>query len=700
MPSKAPKIKTKVKSREEQRDNSLQAVVLADSYETRFRPFSHERPKCLLPLANTPLIEYTLEFLAHVGAEDIFIYSGAHSDQVEEYINASKWKLPTSPFKSLSLFRSDATSAGDALRDLDNRDLIKGDFLLISGDVVANIAIEPALTSHRARREKDKSAIMTMILREATVNHRAQVTSHKPVFVIDPTNDRCLHYEEARSSAGQGRHVTLEPDLLSMHSEIELRDDLFDCHIDICTPDVLGLWSDNFDYQSIRTGFLFGVLKDYELNGKTVHTHIMNDGYAARVRSLRAYGAVSKDVLSRWTYPLCPDSNHVPGHRYRYHKNGTYQENHVTTGKSSRFRGRCVLGQGTAIGEDVTVSESSLGRDCHVGKDALIEGSYIWDNVVVGDGSTLRHAIIAGGVVIGKDCTIESGAMISYDVQIPDNTTISGSSKLTWSSLASKAVTERMNNPICIEEGKYHRSTSDSDDHSDASNASNRIFQNQQASVSDSSVSTMKSDESDFERTEDRSRRASLFSETSDEAATNRDFHIEATASILDGLQKDDLPEDINLELTAFRMTVDASQHEIRRAVVAAFMKRIANLEASGTGAREAVHRVFSRYRIIVERLLFDKGTREKPDQVDFMLCVQRELLSRSNAGSLLLFVAKETYDLELIEEDGILQWWPDIRSRHGNMANIRGLTEQFITFLQEAEEDDESEEEEDDDNE
>jgi translation initiation factor eIF-2B subunit epsilon len=39
-----------------------------------------------LPLANTPLIEYTFEFLANAGVEEVFVYCGAHREQVEEYI--------------------------------------------------------------------------------------------------------------------------------------------------------------------------------------------------------------------------------------------------------------------------------------------------------------------------------------------------------------------------------------------------------------------------------------------------------------------------------------------------------------------------------------------------------------------------------------------------------------------------------------
>ncbi|KAL8938552.1 MAG: hypothetical protein Q9216_003838 [Gyalolechia sp. 2 TL-2023] len=698
MPPKTPKVKGKQKPQEEQREESLQAVILADSYESRFTPFTLESPRvlrenCLLPLANTPLIEYTLEFLAHAGVQDIFVYCGSHTEQVEEHINASKWKLPSSPFKQLLLLKSDATSVGDTMRDLDNRGLITGDFLLVNGDLVSNISIEPALERHRGRREKDKNAIMTMILREAGIHHRTKATNHKPVFIADPTVDRCLHYEEIHASGNSGRYVSLDPDLLSAHAEIEVREDLIDCQIDICTPDVLGLWSDNFDYQSVRTSFLFGVLKDYELHGKTIHMHVIDDQYAARVRSLRAYDAVSKDMMGRWTYPLCPDSNHARGQNYRYTRNKTYQESGVNLARTSKIGPGCVLGRDTVIGQGATVRSSTLGRNCQIGRNVHIEESYLWDNVVVGDGSTIEKAVIADGAVIGKGCTVEAGALISYNVRVTDNTTIKGSRKITRAKLGDPGASKRMHTSIVGDEGEGYDCTAKSDDDSDASDFSTQLYGNPQASESASSVSTLHSEEDlDSEQAEDRSRRPSFMSETSDESAPNKDFHVEATASILDGLQKEDLPENIFLELNAFRMTLDASQHEVRRAVVAAFVRRITSLESDGVGAREAVNRVFSKYRSVIERTVFDKETDDKPDQVDFLLCVQRELVARERGENYLLFVAKEVYDLELVEEDGILQWWADARSADGGMAKVRGLTQQFISFLEEAEED-ESEE-------
>ena len=41
--------------------------------------------------------------------------------------------------------------------------LCSNDFVLVGGDVVSNVDLAPAVAAHRARREKDKNAIMTLV---------------------------------------------------------------------------------------------------------------------------------------------------------------------------------------------------------------------------------------------------------------------------------------------------------------------------------------------------------------------------------------------------------------------------------------------------------------------------------------------------------------------------------------------------------
>lgn len=569
------------------------------------------------------------------------------------------------------------------MRDLDNRDLITGDFLLVSGDVVSNMSIDAALAKHRARREKNKDAIMTMVLREAGVGHRTKSKGSRPVFVIDPGAERCLYYEEMGSRRGRSRHITLDPELLTSNPEIDIRDDLIDCHIDICTLDVLAQWSDNFDFQSLRKSFLHGVLKDYETYGKTVHTYIVTDQYAARVKSVRAYNAISKDIMGRWAYPLCPDSNLVPDQSYRLRKGGVYREDMVEIGKT--MIKKTVIGSQTSIGDDSVVTGSTIGRRCKIGNNVIIEGAYIWADVTVGDGSIIREAIVANDTTIGSNCTIESGALISFGVQLPDHIGIS------------------MDRKINRHQESFFDNSVDPEDSDTSSVASSRlIHRHPSASSSVSSVSSLASSDDNMGPVRDSSRRGSFRSDPSDDAAETRDFHVEATASILDGLQKGDPPDTIILELNGYRMSTNASQHEVRKAVVAAFLKRVSYLSAgdntSGISAREAVREVFRKYRGLVERTMFDKDADEKVDQVDFLLLLQKEALGRPNGDQSLLFVTNELYDSDVIEEDGVLQWWDHERSIEGEMGKVRGLTEPFITFLREAEEDDESGDEEDED--
>ena len=568
------------------------------------------------------------------------------------------------------------------MRDLDNRDLITGDFLLVSGDVVSNMSIEPALTKHRARREKNKDAIMTMMLREAGNGHRTKSKESRPIFVIDPRAERCLYYEEMGSRKGGSRHITLDPELLTSNAEIDVRDDLIDCHIDICALDVLTQWSDNFDFQSLRKSFLHGVLKDYETYGKTIHTYVVTDEYAARVGSLRAYNGVSKDIIGRWAYPLCPDSNLMPDQSYRIRKGKVYQEDAVMMGRASIEK--TVIGSQTSIGENSTVTGSTIGRRCKIGKNAIIEGAYIWDDVTVGDCSIIREAIVASYTTIGNNCTIESGALISFGVHLPDHIGIS------------------MDRKITRRQESFFDNRVDPDDSDGSSAASSHIvYRHPSSSISASSISTLASLDGNLEPVRDSSRRSSFRSDPSDDVAETRDFHVEATASILDGLQKGDPADTIILELNGYRMSTNASQHEVRKAVVAAFMKRVSNLsagdDASGFSAREAVREVFSKYKGLVERTVFDHDAGGKVDQVDFLLLLQREVLGRPNGDQLLLFAAKEVYDSDVVEEEGVLQWWDDERSAEGEMGKVRHLTEPFITYLKEAEEDDESEDEDED---
>ena len=598
------------------------------------------------------------------------------------------------------------------MRDLDSRGYITGDFLLVAGDVVANIQLESALVRHRARRAKDKSAVMTMLLREAGPEHRSKPERNRPVFVLAPQTNRCIWYDEMWKTKDRGRYLELDPEFLGEHSEIEVRSDLIDCAIDICTPEVLSLWSENFDFNSIRRGFLRGVLKDYELNGKTFHTHILTSGYAARVRDLRAYDAISRDIITRWTYPLTPDCNLFAGQSYHLGKHQTYLEDGVSLARGSKITRRSMVGQRTSVGIGSTVTDSVLGRGCHIGNHATIRGAYLWADCSVGDGSTIDGAVVADGAAVGRNCTIGVGCLVAANVRIADGVNLPPGTRLTRTGPIPKDAASASAAGAAGDGHTYH-SPSSSAGSSPAASPLLGALSRSSSAASLSSLSTLHSQSSPS------SRRASSAGERPDAipgtspasaiylpdddapptTKLQRDFVGEATASIHDGLVAHEPADKIRLELVAQRLAADAADRAVRDALVAAFLHRTWTLiDADGMTPATAVKQIWAveAYGWLLAQMgMFDTGATAaasatgaqdrfvKPDQVAVLRAIEASCAApgRAKGKEVLLFATREGIEGRWLQIEGIREWW----ALEGTPA-VRGLVKTYVEFLEDEE--------------
>lgn len=178
-------------------------------------------------------------------------------------------------------------------------------------------------------------------------------------------------------------------------------------------------------------------------------------------------------------------------------------------------------------------------------------------------------------------------------------------------------------------------------------------------------------------------------------------FHNDASASLYDSLEEGVAVDVAQLELINLRMINNASDTQVRRAIVDAFMKRTERLMAGGQGAKPAVNGVFSTYKEVLGRTLVDHNKDQKTDQVDLLLLLQQDLINREQGETVLLFTAQCLYELELVQEEAYDQWWNNDRSSSTEeMRKVRSKTQQFIDWLAEAEEESSEEESEESDEE
>lgn len=630
--------------------------------------------------------------------------------------SSTKWTTDSAPFR-LELIRSTSRSIGDAMRDLDNRGVMSNDFVVVYGDVVSNLPLDEVLAVHRERRAKDKNAIMTMVLREVSSKHPSKARGSSPVFVIDPTKDRCLHYEQMLEES-ETRRIELNEDVLA-EPEIELRNDLIDCGIDICTPDVLALWSDNFDYEAPRSGFLHSVLKDYELNGKTIHTHIINHHYAARVRNLHAYGSISKDVLGRWAYPFSPDTNLFDGQAYSLGKNQVYLEEGLELSRTTTIGSRSMVGRGTVIGPGSTVRNTIIGRGVKIGKDCHIRNAFIWDNVTLGDGVDIDTAVIGTGSSIGSSSKILEGCLVTFDVKVPENVTLKSGRRLVRRRLKSRDTT-----PAKEPEAAEDFSPSESEEEDTraglkgyrkscaeipldrGANLTSLVYSTPGAVASTESISTINSDLDEGEDVQPRHTSTGSFASVASDDTTadyaSKSFVDDASNSIYDSLKKGHDVSTIQLELQGLRMAADASQHNVRRAVALGLTKHLLELTKPHADSRAktlAVNGVLKSNKILIERTMFDKGDDfdEKPDQVDFLLLAQSELVRKTDGDTVLHDLVAQGYNLDLLEPEGIEEWWADERSSASEeLKKVRAKTEAVIKTLADMDEESDEEDESD----
>lgn len=162
---------------------------------------------------------------------------------VKEYVNKSKWPsiLSVKCISSKSCF-----SAGDAVRELDSMGVIRSDpFILISGDVVSNMDLKKAIQFHKDRKKEDNDCMMTVVLKPVQTASRAKPVLDDLVVAMDTATSQILLFDDSLSK----NSVSLPVQIMAEHPSLSFRYDLLDCQVDICSPEMLLQFSDNFDYQ-------------------------------------------------------------------------------------------------------------------------------------------------------------------------------------------------------------------------------------------------------------------------------------------------------------------------------------------------------------------------------------------------------------------------------------------------------------------
>lgn len=109
----------------------MKAIILAAGEGTRMRPLTFETPKCMLPVAEHPVLEWNIKFLKSLQVEDILIVIGYKGEFIQKYFKSGEKFGVHIQYAHQNINKSKGLAAATKLGET----FIGGDdFILLLGD--------------------------------------------------------------------------------------------------------------------------------------------------------------------------------------------------------------------------------------------------------------------------------------------------------------------------------------------------------------------------------------------------------------------------------------------------------------------------------------------------------------------------------------------------------------------------------------
>ena len=133
----------------------MRAILLAAGLGTRLRPITDTVPKCLVPINGKPLIDYWLEQLTKAGIEKFLINTHYLHEQVEAYIEQSKFVGMVNLVYEKELLLTGGTVIA-------NKDFIGDEtFMLVHADNLSICDYKDFINAHKNRPANTEITMMT-----------------------------------------------------------------------------------------------------------------------------------------------------------------------------------------------------------------------------------------------------------------------------------------------------------------------------------------------------------------------------------------------------------------------------------------------------------------------------------------------------------------------------------------------------------
>jgi translation initiation factor eIF-2B subunit gamma len=414
-------------------------------------------PKSLLPIANKPLLDYTLVWLEQSGVKDVLlicpashrssIYHHIHSDVSSSSLRIDLQTCDESPESNVG------TCA--LLRQLSSR--ISEDFVLVPCDFIPPQSLPLTILLNKFRVDTlSEGSIATTCWyashepeKGAFLEEWGPVPSATPI-IWDPSTGTLLHIDTTDDLDRNAEGIELRMSLLSRYSRAKLSSAFQDSHVYVCRRYVLDLLHEKQQFTSLREDFFPWLCTvQYQQVKRARYGQKLNSSNSLTSQRLSLQHSTLLPLLStvegnddRLTSSMPAPPTHSEYDHYVSLKIGVVVHHHEVESatrvntlhnfyeinkrllsrvaynlpldpkdrslidQKAQISSDTIIGESTQVSDRTTVKRSVIGRHCIIGKMVKITGCILLDHCVIEDGVKLDSCILGKNTQVGSNAEL------------------------------------------------------------------------------------------------------------------------------------------------------------------------------------------------------------------------------------------------------------------------------------------------------
>ncbi len=351
------------------------ALILAGGKGTRLQPLTSHKPKPLVPVAITPMLDFAIDQVRKAGIKKIIFAVKYLGDQIRNYLENNP------KFHDLEIHTPEIDPVGtaDAVRQLSK--YIEGDFVVSMADIITNMDLKKMIDFFYST-----DAYATISLKNIDFP-----TKKFGVILLDEKQNIEIFLEKPRPE--EMLFTTLA---FAYRQVSEFHHNLVNTGVYVFKHKALEILDSFKDIDDFGQDLFPYLLQErFKLNGFVDEYYWMDAG------NIRSYLWANFDVLRGFVDGFVP-----PGNKH----NGKWLGENCQIAETARIIPPVVLGNNVTIEANSTIGPFTVIHDnVKVDQNTIIDHSVIWEDSIIGNDSFIQKSVICDKVTL-----VEKSKIINY----------------------------------------------------------------------------------------------------------------------------------------------------------------------------------------------------------------------------------------------------------------------------------------------